>query len=70
MPALTNSSVGSSAGTSEDDATARCPISSKKSRKLCRTSELLIFFMAASFALTIDEAAYSGVDFEPLPAAL
>src|ERR1700722_9538199 len=36
MPALVNSSVGSLAGTSEDECTRRCPFSSKNFRNISR----------------------------------
>src|SRR5271157_801377 len=39
MPALVNSSVGSLAGTSEEECTSLCPLETKKSRNMRRTSE-------------------------------
>src|SRR4051794_9103977 len=39
MPALVNNSVGSLAGTSDDECTRRCPLLSKKRRKVSRVSE-------------------------------
>src|SRR3974390_1623121 len=39
MPALVNSSVGSLAGTSEEEWTILCPFCSKKRRNMERTSE-------------------------------
>src|ERR1051326_7553008 len=39
MPALVKSSVGSLAGTSDDECTRRCPLLSKKRRNFSRISE-------------------------------
>src|SRR3954467_15394748 len=39
MPALVNNSVGSLAGTSDDECTRRCLLFSKKRRKVSRVSE-------------------------------
>src|SRR5271157_6341903 len=39
MPALVNSSVGSLTGTSEEECTSLCPLETKKSRNMRRTSE-------------------------------
>src|SRR5690606_35081924 len=46
MPAFVNSRVGSLAGTKDEEATCLCPISSKKSRKACRASTLLMGFIS------------------------
>src|SRR5271163_734679 len=63
MPALVKSSVGSLWGTSEEEWTRRCPLVSKKRRKVSRISEPDMYRIR-TFSLR-----YSGSDGPPAPAS-
>ena len=55
MPALVNSKVGSSAGTSEDEATCVWPFETKKSTKAWRICETVAVAVVALEAWRADE---------------
>src|SRR5262245_46655621 len=65
MPALVNSSVGSLAGTSDDECTRLWPLLSKKRRKSSRISEPLgIVLILAGTKLTTEARRHGGTCFE------